>query len=261
MDQVNKTLYIPLFGKAYVSRRGILLADPKAEEIWASEGFSLKGKSKSKWLALYMGMRAAVFDRWLAEQMAEKPGAVILHIGCGMDSRVERAGTKGHLWFDLDFPEVIEERKRYYTESDHYKMLAADVRESAWLEGLPNGSAIIVMEGVSMYLTPEELQRTLANLGSHFKQIALLMDCYTEFAAKASRYKNPINDVGVTQVYGLDDPRICTNGTQLQFCTEHDMTPESLIGELKGAEQRIFRCLYAGRMARKLYRLYEYRKD
>lgn len=62
MNSVNRTLYIPLYGKAYVSRRGLFLQDPKAEEIWAAEGFPLKGKSKSKWLALYMGIRSAVFD-------------------------------------------------------------------------------------------------------------------------------------------------------------------------------------------------------
>ena len=63
MDNVNKTLYIPLYGKAYVSRRGLILRDSKAEEIWTAEGFPLRGKSASKWLAYYMGMRAAVFDR------------------------------------------------------------------------------------------------------------------------------------------------------------------------------------------------------
>ena len=47
MNEVNKTLYIPLYGKALVSRRGIILKDTKAEEIWAAEQFPLKGKSKS----------------------------------------------------------------------------------------------------------------------------------------------------------------------------------------------------------------------
>ena len=61
MNNVNKTLYIPLYGKAYVSRRGLFLKDPKAEEIWDAEGFPLKGKSASKWLAFYMGIRAAVW--------------------------------------------------------------------------------------------------------------------------------------------------------------------------------------------------------
>ena len=55
MNSVNKTLYIPLYGKSYVSKKGLFLDDKKAEEIWEAEGFSLKGKSRSKWLAYYMG--------------------------------------------------------------------------------------------------------------------------------------------------------------------------------------------------------------
>ena len=69
MNNVNKTLYIPLYGKSYVSRKGIILSDKKAEEIWGSEGFELKGKSSSKWLAYYMGMRSKVFDNWLADKL------------------------------------------------------------------------------------------------------------------------------------------------------------------------------------------------
>ena len=66
MDGVNQTLYIPLYGKAFVSNKNIILKDEKAEEIWKKEGFPLKGKSKSKWLAYYMAMRAAVYDAWVA---------------------------------------------------------------------------------------------------------------------------------------------------------------------------------------------------
>ncbi len=51
MNSVNKTLYIPLYGKSYVSKKGLFIDDKTAEEIWETEGFSLKGKSKSKWLA------------------------------------------------------------------------------------------------------------------------------------------------------------------------------------------------------------------
>ena len=88
MDNVNNTLYIPLYGKAMLSKKGIIIRDRKAEQIWAEEGFPLKGKSRSKWLAYFMAMRAAVFDRWLKEEMEKDKTAVVLHIGCGMDSRI-----------------------------------------------------------------------------------------------------------------------------------------------------------------------------
>ena len=173
MNNVNKTLYIPLYGKAYVSKKGILLNDTKAEEIWKAEGFQLKGKSKSKWLAYYMGIRSAVFDNWLVQQMSAMKDAAVIQIGCGMDSRVQRVGTQNHKWYDVDFLEVIEERKRYYSETADYHMIAADVRNGDWLRSIPeSGSAIIIMEGVSMYLTLQQLRDLTTDLCVHFKQAA-----------------------------------------------------------------------------------------
>ena len=156
MDSVNKTLYIPLYGKAYVSRKGIILSDKKAEEIWATEGFALGGKSRSKWLAYYMGMRSAVFDDWLRKQLIDIKDTLVIHIGCGMDSRVLRVGITDLCWYDVDFPDVIRERKRYYSETENYHMLEADVRNNAWIDEIPKyGRAFIVMEGVSMYFLPQ----------------------------------------------------------------------------------------------------------
>lgn len=140
MDGVNKTLYIPLYGKALVSRKGLFLTDRKAEDIWTAEGFPLKGKARSKWLAYYLGIRGAVFDNWLRRQMEASPAAVIIHIGCGLDSRVLRVGTGCCQWYDVDFPQVIQERRRYYQESDNYHMIPGDARSRQWLERIPRGS-------------------------------------------------------------------------------------------------------------------------
>ena len=260
MNSVNKTLYIPLYGKAYVSQKGIILHDTKAEEIWNKEGFPLKGKAKSKWLAYSMGMRSAVFDNWLKVKMQEYEDAVILHIGCGMDSRIERVGTQGHFWFDVDFPEVIQERKRYYEETETYHMIESDAREYAWIRALPKGKkAIVVMEGVSMYFEVHELKQLLRNLREYFAELTILMDCYTVFGAKASKYKNPINEVGVTTVYGIDDAKELEEGIGIAFVKEHEMTPDYLIDELKGMEKVIFKKVFAGDFAKKIYRLYEYK--
>lgn len=259
MDSVNKTLYIPLYGKSYVSKRGIILHDPKAEEIWTAEGFPLKGKAASKWLSFYMGMRAAVFDSWLKDRLDVMPDAVVLHMGCGMDSRVLRVGTQNGIWYDVDFPDVIAERRKYYEEGEHYKMVGADVRDPAFFSQISAKCAIVVMEGISMYLKREELLQLLEQICGHFEQVLLLVDCYTEFAAKASRVRNPINEVGVTQVYGLDDPALLAR-SGLSFVRQWDMTPAALINELHGIEKGFFLRLYAGSIGKKMYRLYEYRK-
>lgn len=261
MDNVNKTLYIPLYGKAYVSRKNIILQDKKAEELWERAGIQLKGKSRSKWLAYYMAMRSAIYDAWTERELENNPNAVIMHIGCGLDSRNERISAKYTKWYDIDFPEVIEERRKYYTESDEYHMMPADMRADTWKEQIDaNQDAIIILEGVSMYFKPDELTKLLSDVCQHFNSVDLLMDCYTERAAKASKYKNPINDVGVTVVYGYDDPRGLAGQSGLVFEKEHDMTPQKYIDMLDGMERTVFKKLFAGAIASSMYRMYEFKK-
>ena len=48
MNEINKTLYIPLYGKSYVGKKGIILQDKKAEEIWEKEKFPL-AEGKEFW--------------------------------------------------------------------------------------------------------------------------------------------------------------------------------------------------------------------
>ncbi len=259
MNNVNRTLYIPLYGKAYVSKKHIILHDEKAEEIWEKEALELKGKSKSKWLAYYMAMRAAVYDEWVKQKTAANPDAVVLHIGCGMDSRILRTGCDKTTWYDMDFPAVIGERRKYFSETDYYRIIPADMRTADWTRSIPSGKdAVIVMEGVSMYFQPKELTTLLATLARHFRSVALLMDCYTERAAKASKYKNPINDVGVTVVYGYDNPQELAEQSGLSFVKGHPMTPDNLVDELTGIERTVFRHLFAGGIANSMYKMYEF---
>ncbi|MCR5734521.1 MAG: class I SAM-dependent methyltransferase, partial [Lachnospiraceae bacterium] len=85
MDEVNKTLYIPLYGKAWVSKQNMILKDKMAEKIWESQGFQLGRKSKSKWLCYNMAMRARIFDDWADTMLKEHKDALVVHVGCGLD--------------------------------------------------------------------------------------------------------------------------------------------------------------------------------
>ena len=111
-----------------------------------------------------------------------------------------------------------------------------------------------------MYLTADEMRNLTDCLCSHFESIMLLVDAYTSFAAKMSKRRNPINDVGVTEVYGIDNPR-SYQSEQLAFVKEHTMIPQKYIDELEGFERFIFAKLYAGSFSKKLYRLFEYKKN
>ena len=254
-------MYIPLFGKALVSAKGIILSDKKAEEIWSTQNIGVKGRAASKWLAYYMAMRAAVFDEWVAGLCNNFADCVVLHLGCGLDSRVLRLGSITQPWYDIDLPAVICERHRYYAETHRYNMVSADLTNTDFIRELPPAErAIVVMEGVSMYLTNTQLTGLLSALEQKYKCLSVLMDCYTPFAAKMSKIKNPINTMGKINVYGVASPEKIVQGTQVRFAAEHKLTPDHLVRQLQGNERRLFKALYAGRTASKLYKLYEYQR-
>ena len=257
MESVNKTLYIPLYGKALVSQKHMILEDQKAIDIWEKEGFELKRKSKSKYLAYFMSMRARVFDDWLTQQLDHNKDCAVIHIGCGLDSRCLRVSTDVE-WYDIDFKEVIEVRKKYYTETDTYHMIGSDIRDMSW-DFIHTKNVIVVMEGISMYMKYDDIEALFYKLSEHFDHILLMMDCYSEFGAKMSKYKNPVNEVGVSDVYGLDHPDTLNN-TGIKYIGSHELTPMHLINELSGIENIIFNKLYSGNMAKKIYKLYEFKK-
>lgn len=258
MNEVNKTLFIPLYGKARVSRQNIILNDPVAEKIWDSEAFQIRGKSKSKWLAYNMAMRARVFDDWTSWMLRQNKDALVLHIGCGLDSRCLRVTEPYEAWIDCDFPDVIAIWKQYYAETANYRMLALDAADPEQVETLPDhDEAIVILEGISMYLPHDQLRGLFQVLRAKCQKLHILMDIYTEFAAKASKYKNPVNDVGVTQLYGIDDIGSILAGLDLRLIKEHSLTPVELVDQLKPFDKAFFRFMFTGSLYRKLYRLLE----
>ena len=258
MNEVNRTLFIPLYGKAMVSKKNIILSDPFAEKIWEKEAFQVKGKSGSKWLAYNMAMRARIFDEWTDSMVEQDPGALVLHIGCGLDSRCQRIKNHPKLWLDCDFPDVIAMRRNYYEETAIYQMRELNASDPEQVKALPDSdNVIVVLEGISMYLTNDQLRAFMAAIEDKYKSVHILMDIYTGFGAKASKYKNPINDVGVTTVYGIDDIDGLLEGLQTGFKAEHTMTPASLVNELQGFDKSFFKLMFTGKMYSRIYRLVE----
>ena len=262
MNEVNRTLFIPLYGKSFVSKQRIIISDPDAERIWEAEGFPIRGKSKSKWLAYYMAMRARVFDDWTDRMLTKHPEALVLHIGCGLDSRCKRVKEPYREWIDCDLPDVIAVRRLYFDESTAYRMQALDAADPAQIASLPDSdTAIVVLEGLSMYLSAEQLRAFLAALKEKYRALRILMDIYTRFGAAASKYSNPINDVGVTKVYGIDDMEDVIGGLGLRVVREHSFTPARLVNELKPLDRAFFRLMFTGRLYGKIYRLMEVATD
>ena len=173
-------------------------------------------------------------------------------------SRYLRVKRKYEKWADCDLPEVISVREKYFTKSDTYEMISVDATDPEQISKLPDGdTAIVILEGLCMYLTNEQVHGLLQALKDKYASLHILMDVYTEFGARASKIKNPISEVGVTEVYGIDNIEDIIGNLDIRLKSEHSFTPENLIKELPESDQRVFRLLYTGSLYGKIYRLFE----
>lgn len=149
-------------------------------------------------------MRAKQFDDWSADFLRRHPNAVVLHLGCGMDTRAFRLRPpEDVLWFDIDQPDVIALRRKLYDDRDGYRMIGSSVAEEAWLDEIPaDRPTLMVAEGLLMYLTEPEVRRLLQNLTDRFGGGELLFDTTSPMGPRLSK----VLTKGITK-WGIADAR------------------------------------------------------
>jgi O-methyltransferase involved in polyketide biosynthesis len=181
LGQVQETLFIPLVGRAGETRkRRPVLRDPKAAEILESVAFdSAKYSRAGGWTTV---IRTAIFDSWVRDFLAENPGGTVVELGTGLNTRFERVDNGTVHWIDLDLPDTIALRRRFFADTGRRRMVAASVTDDSWLatvQELP-GPYFFVSDGVLAYLPEEDVTRTLASLAEHFPGALIAIDTYSQ---------------------------------------------------------------------------------
>ena len=107
--------------------------------------------------------RAKLIDDAARAFLARHDEAVVLHLGCGLDSRVLRLDPgPGVQWFDVDQEPVIELRREFYDARDNVSMVAASVTDPAFCLDVPDDRPRLVLaEGLLMYLDPDGVGATV----------------------------------------------------------------------------------------------------
>jgi O-methyltransferase involved in polyketide biosynthesis len=189
---VEWTNLCTLYLRAYESRleRPILGDRAAAEAVDRIDyDFARMRRAALPWGNQFLvALRAKQLDIWADEFLRRDPDAVVMHLGCGLDSRAFRLEVpSGVRWFDVDVPEVIALRRRLYTERPDYTMIGSSVTETGWLDQVSaERPALIVAEGLLMYLTEAEIRDLLRRLTDRFGTGELLADLLSPWGPRSS---------------------------------------------------------------------------
>jgi O-methyltransferase involved in polyketide biosynthesis len=178
LGPVQETLLIPLLGRAEETRkkRG-LVQDLKAIEIVDSLDYDF-----SKWRGIRSlvgtSIRTRMFDEEVSAFLRAHPGGTVIEIGAGLNTRYERLDNGQAHWLELDLPDSMALRRRFFQDTRRRTMVAASALEDDWharVLGMPR-PYYFVSEAVIIYLEREHVEAMLRGLAERFPGAWLLTD-------------------------------------------------------------------------------------
>lgn len=192
MEKVNlqgvpETMLQTLYARAvYSKQKNAKFHDKNAEKIISrmDYDFSLAGKDAT--MSKGVIARTILLDRMVGDFIKENPDCTVINIACGMDTRVYRLqedsavrnNMDGVRWYNLDLPETIAVRQQFLEENGNISMIAKSAMDEAWALEIeePQGKVLVIIEGLVMYLTEQEVKQILSIISNRFNHVHVIME-------------------------------------------------------------------------------------
>ncbi len=185
-----------------------ILGDGFAKEAVARIDYDWSGlKVTDRWTPL-VTVRTAQFDIWTAQFLAAHPQATVIHLGCGLDSRVFRLDPgPGVEWYDVDFPTVITLREKVFPTRPRYHLIATAATDPSWLDQIPaDRPTLLLAEGISMYLTEDDGIALLQHVVDRFGSGELQIDFYNSLIVRSQKTHLLQRQSGSTLHWAVNSP-------------------------------------------------------
>jgi O-methyltransferase involved in polyketide biosynthesis len=188
---VQETLLLPLWGRAYETQQAEpRLIDNKAVEIMDKVDYDFstihetQAMSQHGWVA-----RSLHTDKLAKEFIKQHPKATIVNLGCGLDTTFSRIDNGEITFYELDFPDVIELRKKFYEDSERHISIASSLHDTkAWFDKIKVTDGLLFLAGgVFCYSSEEQMKKFFSTCADYFEECEFYFDCMSPFGMKIAK--------------------------------------------------------------------------
>jgi O-methyltransferase involved in polyketide biosynthesis len=209
LGAVQQTLFIPLAARAReTGRRRPVLRDPKAVEMVRSIDFDEAVYGRGSGAGFVTVLRTLILDWWVRQFLAEHPAGTVIELGTGLNTRFERTDNGTAHWIDLDLPDTIELRRRFFEDTDRREMVAASLTGEDWMAAVGQRPApyFFVSDGVLVYLDEAAVTSTLTRIARRFPGAMVAFDTYSRVTL-TQQHKMAARRNIAPWAWACDDPR------------------------------------------------------
>ena len=204
LSGVPETMLQTVYARAKESRGRGAIHDAKAEEIIEKLDYDFSLADKDT--AMHSGViaRTIVLDRLTKAWLGAHPGAVVVNIACGLDTRCYRMSGYAH-WYNLDLPETMAVRAKLLPESGKITQLAMSAMDD-WSAAVEerDASALVIIEGLTMYLSERDVQRIFEVIAARFPRVTVLVETMSPAVVRRFKEKS-IEGSGARFTWGVAD--------------------------------------------------------
>lgn len=208
LGDIQETLLIPLYARACdaASSRPVL-GDRRARELVEAIDYDFSGFGGSSLSGSVY--RSSIFDGWTARFLREHPAGTVVELGTGLNTRFDRLDNGTVHWFDIDLPDSIALRRRFFDDGERYRMLAGSALDSDWFDAVAGspGPYLFLSEAVLIYLDADKIRKALTGLAQRFRGSRLAFDTAGSKMVSGQDRNRSLAQVRARLQWVCDDPR------------------------------------------------------
>lgn len=214
LSGVTESLLIPLYIRALETKRpDALLKDERAAELINKLNLDyaqLTRSQVSEEVQVSIVLRNRQFDRITQEFLAQHSEAVVVYLGCGLDTRFERVDDNQVEWYDLDLPEVIDLRRELMgCDSCRYHLLPCSALDLAWMDAVSTHnprSFLFMAEGLFMFFEEAQVRGLIVAMKDRFPGSELVFDAFSPFYVWGNNRRVSRTKIGARADWALKHP-------------------------------------------------------
>ena len=230
----SETLLLPLHARAeHTLSARPRFEDRAAVDLIARLDYDFSEARRDRLMSDGVILRTLTLDPLVSGFLATHPGATVVNIACGLDTRFHRLDDGVVTWYDLDLPDVIALRRRLLGEDERHRTIAASALDPAWPAQVEAaGDVLVVIEGLSMYLTEEQVRGLMDIIAGSLPGATVLIEVMPRLFQRYGRERSVVA-TGARFTYGCSDAEEFRRTASPGFALLHDVPLTDTIGRLR----------------------------
>jgi O-methyltransferase involved in polyketide biosynthesis len=208
LNGIPETMLVPLWARAVETRREEpIIRDEQAVLMVGKIDYDFS-KFDKVWLSqVGVAIRTELLDKAVIQFINNHPDAVVVNLGCGLDTRFSRLDNGRICWYDLDLPEPMRIRRQFFSETSRYRMIEKSIFDADWLDAIDykNAAVLLIAEGIFMYFSEAEIKGLFTMLINAFPQAEMLLEVLAPVAVNRSQHHDAVSTMNVAFQWGAAD--------------------------------------------------------